>query len=185
MQTHPHAGYAISTRTDGGLERRLEAATLRLRATPQALRDETWAAAWGGVAYACDLLADGRRAKAGKVFAGVFRLRHPDEPAIYLDEAMTPERERITLCHELAHSIESHFGLDLPEEVVDAYGRGILYLIRHNPALVRYLQRQEPENETERTLHAGRADAVADRGASRPQERTDAGVAGEPEAPGR
>ena len=80
MQTHPHAGYAISTRTDGGLERRLEAATLRLRATPQALRDETWAAAWGGVAYACDLLADGRRAKAGKVFAGVRRILEQDFP---------------------------------------------------------------------------------------------------------
>jgi hypothetical protein len=77
-----------------------------------------------------------------------FGMHHPDEPAIYLDEALTPERERITLCHELAHAIEAHFGLDLPEEVVDAYGRGILYLVRNNPSLVRFLQRAEAEHET-------------------------------------
>jgi len=99
-------------------------------------------------------------------------MHHPDACAIYLDEGLSAERERLTLCHELAHTIETHFGLDLPEEIVDAYGRGILYLIRHNPALVRYLQRHE--DETERALHPGGADAVADSGAGRPQERSDA-----------
>lgn len=66
-----------------------------------------------------------------------------DEPAIYMNESLSPERERLTLSHELSHAIEHHFGLDLPEEVIDAYGRGILYLIRHNPSLVRFLQREE------------------------------------------
>lgn len=71
-----------------------------------------------------------------------------DEPAIYLDKTLTPERERLTLAHELSHAIEHHFGFDLPEEVVDGYGRGILYLIRHNPALVRFMQREEEQEES-------------------------------------
>lgn len=72
-----------------------------------------------------------------------------DEPAIYLNETLSPERERLTLAHELSHAIEHHFGLDLPEEIVDAYGRGILYLIRHNAPLVRFLQRTETETPAE------------------------------------
>ncbi len=68
-----------------------------------------------------------------------------DEPALYLDETLGPERERLTLSHELSHAIEHHFGMDLSEEIVEAYGKGILYLIRHNPPLVRFLQRADVE----------------------------------------
>jgi hypothetical protein len=113
---------------------------------------------------------DKRKVTKANVFGAIYRIRRvphghenltaedgstdnngmcvPDEPAIYLNEKLTPERERLTLAHELAHAIEIHFGLDLPEEVVDAYGRGLLYLIRHNPALVRFLMRSDdPEEE--------------------------------------
>ena len=68
----------------------------------------------------------------------------PDVPAISLDNSMSDERERITVAHELTHAIEHHFGLDLPEDVVDAMGRGWLYLLRHNAPLIKYLTRKEP-----------------------------------------
>ena len=66
-----HGGYAISTRTGGALERRINETLDLLEAIPLACRDELWAAAIGGARYASELLAGGRRAKAGKVLANV------------------------------------------------------------------------------------------------------------------
>ncbi len=68
--TQQHGGFAISQRTDGGgLAKKIEAAQNKLLAVPLAKRNEHWAAAVGGVIHATHLLAGGRRAKAGKVFA--------------------------------------------------------------------------------------------------------------------
>lgn len=70
MQTNQqHAGYAATGRTGGGLAQKINEAEHRLNAVPLAKRDEYWAAAVGGVKHAHDLLVEGRRAKAGKVFA--------------------------------------------------------------------------------------------------------------------
>lgn len=68
-----HGGYAISTRTGGGLLRKINAAMDCLERVPLDSRDEDWAASVGGVCLAAELLADGRRAKAGKVLAMAVR----------------------------------------------------------------------------------------------------------------
>jgi hypothetical protein len=70
----------------------------------------------------------------------------PDHPRVSLFEGLSTEKERAVLCHELSHCIEHHFGLDLPEDLIDAFGRGWLYIIRNNPAVVRYLQRKDYED---------------------------------------
>lgn len=72
--TQTHAGHAATGRTDGGLLRKIEAAQAKLDAVPLAQRDEYWAAAVGGVIHASHLLAEGRRAKAGKVLANAKEL---------------------------------------------------------------------------------------------------------------
>lgn len=69
-----HGGYAISGRTDGGLLDKVNAAMAKLERVPLDRRDEYWAAAVGGVRHAADLLAGGRRAKAGKVLAAAREL---------------------------------------------------------------------------------------------------------------
>ena len=74
MQTHQHGGYAKSTRTEGALERRIKQAMQELNGVPLGSRNEDWAAVYGGVNHASDLLAEGRRAKAGKVFAAACNL---------------------------------------------------------------------------------------------------------------
>lgn len=74
MTSTTHAGYAISGRTGGGLQLKIEAALDRLERVPLEKRDEYWAAAVGGVRHAADLLAGGRRAKAGKVLAAAREL---------------------------------------------------------------------------------------------------------------
>lgn len=69
MNNTQHGGYAATGRTDGGLLHKINAALASLESTPLDSRDEYWAAAVGGVRFAGDLLAQGRRAKAGKVLA--------------------------------------------------------------------------------------------------------------------
>lgn len=64
-----HAGYAISTRTGGVLEQRIQRALGQLGLVIASHRDEAWEQAWSAANEAADLLAAGRRAKAGKVFA--------------------------------------------------------------------------------------------------------------------
>jgi hypothetical protein len=71
MQTNTtHGGYAISERTGGGLLRKINDTLAALEAVPLSGRNELWAAAVGGARHADALLAEGRRAKAGKVLAG-------------------------------------------------------------------------------------------------------------------
>lgn len=69
-----HGGYAATDRTDGGLFKKIQDALRQLDSVPLEKRDEYWAAAWGGARHAADLLADGRRAKAGKVLANAREL---------------------------------------------------------------------------------------------------------------
>lgn len=69
-----HGGYAATGRTDGGLLDKIHDALRRLEGVPLDKRDEYWAAAFGGVRHAADLLAEGRRAKAGKVLANAREL---------------------------------------------------------------------------------------------------------------
>lgn len=78
QQTHTHGGYEATRRTDGGLAEKIQKAVIKLSLVPPVWRDELWAAAWGGVRHAQDLLADGRRAKAGKVLAGVRAIIDPE-----------------------------------------------------------------------------------------------------------
>ena len=74
-----HAGRTISARTGGALANKITSTLAQLDSVPLAERDELWAAAWGGAKHASDLLADGRRAKAGKVLASARALL--EEPA--------------------------------------------------------------------------------------------------------
>lgn len=74
MNTTTHAGYAATGRTDGGLANKINEALFRLGRVPLDQRDDYWAAAVGGVRHAEDLLAAGRRAKAGKVLANAREL---------------------------------------------------------------------------------------------------------------
>lgn len=74
QSTHQHGGYAKSTRTGGALENRIADAMRALNGVPLDLRNEDWAVVFGGVKHAQDLLADGRRAKAGKVFAAALQV---------------------------------------------------------------------------------------------------------------
>ena len=67
--TTQHAGYQATRRTGGGLQRKIIDAEIRLLSVPLNARDEQWAATVGGVKHAASLLAEGRRAKAGKVLA--------------------------------------------------------------------------------------------------------------------
>jgi len=69
--TQTHGGFAISQRTGGALLRKINNALAQLEAVPLEHRDELWAVAVGGAKHAHDLLEQGRRAKAGKVFANV------------------------------------------------------------------------------------------------------------------
>lgn len=69
QQTHTHGGYAATRRTDGGLAKKIQHTLAQLELVPLDWRDELWAAAHGGATYASELLADGRRAKAGVVHA--------------------------------------------------------------------------------------------------------------------
>lgn len=64
-----HAGRAATGNTGGKLLRKINEALDKLIQVPLAERDEQWAVTIGGVAYANELLSQGRRAKAGKVFA--------------------------------------------------------------------------------------------------------------------
>ena len=64
-----HRGYAATRRTGGALLRKIQAAEINLYSVPLEERDEQWATSMGGVKHASDLLAQGRRAKAGKVLA--------------------------------------------------------------------------------------------------------------------
>lgn len=74
--TTPHGGHAISTRTGGALAAKISATTANLELVPAASRTELWAAAWGGVLHAKTLLAEGRRAKAGKILASAIAIVH-------------------------------------------------------------------------------------------------------------
>ena len=64
-----HAGYKATRRTDGDLAQRIEQRLAELEAVPLGKRDDHWAVAVGGARFAQDLLAQGRRAKAGVVLA--------------------------------------------------------------------------------------------------------------------
>jgi hypothetical protein len=69
-----HGGYAATGRADGGLLRKINEAKDKLNGVSLEHRDEYWCAAAGGVRYAEDPLAQGRRAKAGKVLANAKEL---------------------------------------------------------------------------------------------------------------
>lgn len=77
QQTHTHGGYEATRRTDGGLALKIQDLLAELQATPIFIRDELWAAAWGGARHARELLAEGRRAKAGKVLASARAIIDP------------------------------------------------------------------------------------------------------------
>ena len=68
-----HGGYAATRRTGGALARKILAAEIKLISVPLDKRDEAWAADIGAVRFAGELLAQGRRAKAGKVLAGAVK----------------------------------------------------------------------------------------------------------------
>ena len=69
-----HGGYEATRRTDGGLFRKINHTLAQLDCVPLTARDELWAAAWGGATHASNLLAEGRRAKAGVVHAAARRI---------------------------------------------------------------------------------------------------------------
>lgn len=68
-----------------------------------------------------------------------------DDPAIYLDNSISVTKEQEVIAHELTHAIEQHFGFDLPENIIDSFGRGWLYIIKKNKSLIKYLQEEEKE----------------------------------------
>lgn len=68
-----HGGYAATRRTGGALARKILAAEIKLMAIPVAKRDDDWSKNIGVIRQAGDLLAQGRRAKAGKVLAGAVK----------------------------------------------------------------------------------------------------------------
>lgn len=74
QQTHTHGGYEATRRTDGGLFHKINDTLAQLELVPLTHRDELWAAAWGGATHASNLLAEGRRAKAGVVHARARRI---------------------------------------------------------------------------------------------------------------
>ena len=55
---------------------------------------------------------------------------------------MPPDVERLTVLHELIHGVLAHTGHSKHcrnEDLVEAVSNGLVYLLRHNPALVAYL----------------------------------------------
>ena len=62
-----HGGYARTGRTDGGLAGKIAGVIHTLQSVPESVRNEAWMQAWESATAARTLLADGRRAKAGKV----------------------------------------------------------------------------------------------------------------------
>lgn len=71
-----------------------------------------------------------------------------NERVIYLSLNQTHEQLRVTLAHELQHAIEDHADVDyekgVPTEVHDRWSdqvaRGWVYVMRHCPPIVEYLQ---------------------------------------------
>lgn len=74
QQPHQHGGYAATRRTGGGLAKKIECTLAQLELVPLDWRDDLWAAAHGGATYASELLAQGRRAKAGVVHANARKI---------------------------------------------------------------------------------------------------------------
>lgn len=54
------------------------------------------------------------------------------EQVIKLEQNVSPERQYITLWHELVHVILEQAGQDIPETAVEALGYGIAQVIKEN-----------------------------------------------------
>lgn len=55
------------------------------------------------------------------------------EQTIKIEANNSPERQYITLWHELVHVIMEQAGQDIPETAVEALGYGIAQVIKENP----------------------------------------------------
>lgn len=55
------------------------------------------------------------------------------DQVIKLEENVSPERQYITLWHEIVHVILEQAGQDIPESAVEALGYGIAQVIKENP----------------------------------------------------
>lgn len=78
QQTHTHGGHEATRRTDGDLFHKINDTLAQLELVPLADRNELWAAAWGGATHASNLLAEGFRAKAGKVLVKARLIADPE-----------------------------------------------------------------------------------------------------------
>lgn len=59
---------------------------------------------------------------------------------IKIREGLFDEKKRETLLHEILHGIEDHFELDLEEEVIVKFGKGLAMVFMDNPELLNYLR---------------------------------------------
>lgn len=87
-------------------------------------------------------------ATAEHVNGGLWGCVLPDEHEIYLNEELTEEGRRAVLVHELQHLIEYWIPICYKDGaatdagadgITDLISKGWLYIIRHNPKLLGYL----------------------------------------------
>jgi hypothetical protein len=65
------------------------------------------------------------------------RGRHDGETLeISLDTGMTPQRERMTLFHEIFHAVEAERNFNFDENITDQMSFGIVQVLVDNPELV-------------------------------------------------
>lgn len=78
-----------------------------------------------------------------------------NERLMVFADNLSQEQYRITLAHEIQHAIEDHADVDYEKGVrtevhdrwTDQVARGWVYLMRHCPLIVEYLQGRVPEEK--------------------------------------
>jgi hypothetical protein len=58
---------------------------------------------------------------------------------IRIDKGLSTEQKQETIIHEVLHGIEYFMGMDLEEDVIKQFGRGLTMVFKDNPRLLEYL----------------------------------------------
>lgn len=77
----------------------------------------------------------------------VFGLCTPKTMSIQVKEGLARCMEQQTVLHEIVHTTEFMYGISLTETEVDCIASNLLYVLKNNPELVKYLVQEGGNNE--------------------------------------
>lgn len=64
---------------------------------------------------------------------------------IFVEDGMKYDTEKETVLHEVTHAISDEMGLNLTEEQVDGFAKGMLAVLMDNPSFAKYLLKKEKQ----------------------------------------